>query len=120
VIEPEADISFHRNGKDQSGAVIMDGDEISLVDSPRHFKACHKRWMERRNRRAEAKDYRDMWLEEQCMFCRYFVPLTGVFGEDYGACSNAQSPSDGMVRFEHDGCSEFAQGEWWAATDREA
>ena len=86
---------------------------LSLVGSSTHFKECHERWMERRNRIVESPEYLDQWLDEQCMFCQYYIPLTGAFMEDYGACSNALSPLDGTVRFEHDGCTEFAPGEWW-------
>ena len=68
--------------------------------------------MQRRNREAESPDYQDEWLDEQCMFCRYYIPLAGAFAEDYGVCSNEHSPFDGIVRLEHDGCSEFAEGEW--------
>jgi len=85
----------------------------SLVDSPEHFGECHQRWMQRRSRKAEEQNYQEAWSTEQCMFCRYFIPLVGAFIEDYGVCSNARSSFDGIVRFEHDGCSEFAEGEWW-------
>ena len=35
------------------------------------------------------------------------MPLAGALGDDWGACSGALSPFDGMVRFEHDGCDAF-------------
>jgi hypothetical protein len=91
---------------------------ISLVDSSDHLNACHERWMERRNRKTESPEYQDDWLAEQCLFCRYYIPLVGIFMEDYEVCSNANSPSDGLVRFEHDGCVEFSHGEWWDAKRR--
>lgn len=90
----------------------------SLVDSPDHFKECHDRWMQRRNRETESSNYQDEWFGEQCMFCRYYIPLAGVFTEDYGACSNARSVFDGVVRFEHDGCPEFVEGEWWEQIEK--
>jgi Protein of unknown function (DUF3027) len=78
-----------------------------LAEDLTHFCACHKRWADRRNRRQEAPGYRDEWYAEQCLFCRYWVPLIGAFADDYGACSNPRSPFDATVRFEHDGCAEF-------------
>ncbi len=59
--------------------------------------------------------YRDEWYAQQCGGCRYWIALHGVLGSDYGACSNARSPRDGMVQFEHDGCDAFepvTEGEW--------
>ena len=81
--------------------------ENDLANSYEHFRNCHERWMDRRNRIVEAEDYKDEWFDEQCLFCKYFIPLIGIFVDDYGACSNPASPFDGIVRFEHDGCSEF-------------
>ena len=40
--------------------------------------------------------------------------------EEYGVCSNPSSPFDGTVRFEHDGCSEFAAGEWWQEDEEQS
>jgi len=85
-----------------------------LRNDQEYAAACHKRWMERRNRKQESPRYRDEWWAEQCGRCRYFIPLTGVLGSDYGACSNPASAFDGTVRFEHDGCVEFADAEEWA------
>lgn len=79
-----------------------------------HAEACHKRWLARRNRKQESERYREDWWAEQCGRCRYFVPLVGALGTDYGACTNPSSAFDGMVRFEHDGCVEFTDAEEWA------
>lgn len=38
----------------------------------------------------------------------FWVALHGRLGQDYGACTSAHSIFDGMVRFEHDGCTAFA------------
>jgi hypothetical protein len=64
-------------------------------------------WLERRNRRQTATDYQEQWWAEQCLACRYFVPLQGALGTDFGACANAKSPFFGRVMFEHDGCEFF-------------
>jgi len=59
-------------------------------------------------------NYKDEWYGEQCLHCRFFIPLSGVFIEDWGACSNPKSKFDGAVRFEHDGCKEFEMVDsWW-------
>ncbi|RSN36187.1 DUF3027 domain-containing protein [Amycolatopsis sp. WAC 01416] len=50
----------------------------------------------------------DDWHGEQCGGCVFWVALHGRLGQDYGACTNAHSIFDGMVRFEHDGCAAFA------------
>jgi hypothetical protein len=86
----------------------------SLIEDHDHFKACHERWSERLNRDQNSPEYKDEWWAEQCLQCRFFIPLVGVFIEDYGACSNPLSPCDGTVRFEHDGCEHFSEVmEWW-------
>jgi hypothetical protein len=54
----------------------------------------------------------------RCGGCRFWIALTGVLGDDYGACTNPDSVRDGVVQFEHDGCGAFApvtEGEWGAA-----
>ena len=63
--------------------------------------------MERRNRRQEDSQYRDTWYYEQCGGCRFWIPLVGSLGSDYGACTAAGSTFDGRVMFEHDGCPAF-------------
>lgn len=78
-----------------------------LLHNKQHFDSCHARWMKRRNRKQEDPKYKEEWYAEQCLMCKYFIPLTGVFIEDYGACSNPSSAFDGVIRFEHDGCIEF-------------
>jgi hypothetical protein len=78
-----------------------------------HFRACHERWMEKRNRKQEEPGYKDEWYAEQCGMCKYFAPLSGAFAEDYGVCSNSSSEFDGFVRFEHDGCDVFSESEGW-------
>ena len=78
-----------------------------------HFKATHVRWMERRNRKIESDNYLDQWRDEQCGSCRFWLPLTGAFGDDYGGCSNLKSDVDGLIRFEHDGCEYYeGEGRW--------
>ncbi|MGC4013422.1 MAG: DUF3027 domain-containing protein [Luteolibacter sp.] len=63
-----------------------------------HFQRCHERWIQQANYIAKG------WIEFQCHTCAYYVPLTGAFACDWGACTNRNSPEDGRVKFEHDGC----------------
>jgi tetratricopeptide (TPR) repeat protein len=92
----------------------QDAECSSLVNSLEHFTRCHERWREKRNRNVDSEDYQDDWFDQQCLLCKFFIPLTGAFIEDYGACSNPQSEFDGIVRFEHDGCDAFEEGVWWS------
>ena len=81
-------------------------------------RQTHERWVQRLNRDMDDPSYRDEWYAEQCGGCVYWIALTGVLGGDYGACANAESPRDGRVQFEHDGCDAFApvaEGEWGRA-----
>lgn len=81
--------------------------------SPDLLNEIHKRWVARRNRDTGRADYRDEWYDEQCGSCKFWFPLAGELGSDYGACANARSPFDQRVQFEHDGCDEFENaGEW--------
>jgi hypothetical protein len=76
---------------------------------------CHKRWILRRNRREELPGFRDEWYKSQCLFCRFYIPLAGEFIDDWGVCSNPDSPFDRRVMFEHDGCnSQSPADEVWS------
>ncbi|AYF26881.1 hypothetical protein CSH63_05340 [Micromonospora tulbaghiae] len=48
------------------------------------------------------------WCDEQSGGCRLWIPVNGEVGHGYGACTNPASNFDGRVRFEHDGCTAFA------------
>lgn len=66
-------------------------------------------------------EYLDTWYAEQCMHCRFFIPLSGALAEDWGVCSNPDSSFDGLVRFEQDGCRRFSQSSgWWPHGEIEA
>jgi Protein of unknown function (DUF3027) len=89
----------------------------ALINDEHHINTTHERWIQKRNRNPSSPDYQwDKWAGQQCLTCRYYIPLSGSFGADYGACSNAASPFDGTVRFEHDGCDEYSENEdYWNA-----
>ena len=90
----------------------------NVTNDMQHASETHKRWLDQRNRKQEAVDYRDEWWAEQCGRCRFWVPVSGALGHDYGACTNRFSPFDGRVRFEHDGCESFEEAiEGWAQPD---
>lgn len=73
----------------------------------------HSRWVARRHRITGSPGYREEWYSQQCGSCRFWFPLAGEMGTEYGACANAQSELDGRVMFEHDGCDSFEDaGEW--------
>jgi hypothetical protein len=41
--------------------------------------------------------------------CRWYLPLEGLLGSDYGVCSNKNGPRKGLLTFEHQagkGCFE--------------
>lgn len=83
----------------------------SLISDKKHFELCHQRWMNLRNRCQENHNYKDDWYAEQCGACKFFIPLSALFAEDYGGCSNPDSKFDKTIMFEHDGCNHFAYAE---------
>ena len=102
------------------GADLGVHEDVGDWNDPSHFDVTHfpnpqspvdptrrERWLEQRNRRWEEPGYEAAWAWSQCGGCRHWVALTGVPGYDFGACTNAASPFDGRVRFEHDGCEAF-------------
>ena len=46
------------------------------------------------------------WQDCSCG-CRYFHPLAGKVGADWGVCHNKKSPRAGLLTWEHQGCPEF-------------
>jgi len=76
--------------------------------------------MTKRNRKQEEPSYDDAWWASQCGHCRFWIPLSGGLGQDYGACANPASALDGTVRFEHDGCDAFDAADSWGQPDEEA
>jgi len=72
-------------------------------------KVIHARWGERLNRRPGDPAYREEWYFQQCGGCLHWLALGGQIGADWGACSSASSPFDGVTRFEHDGCDHFTE-----------
>ena len=83
-----------------------------LRDNKQHHRSTHERWVAERNRVTDS-DSPDDWWAEQCGICRYWLPLDGGWGLDWGVCSNPQGNFDGVVRFEHDGCEHHDAADEW-------
>jgi hypothetical protein len=89
-----------------------------LTDDRDHTRETHYRWYDStlpRNRPNDSLDYKESWIDEQCFKCCYFIQLAGDLGYNWGACTNANSPLDGKLMFEHDGCDAFspaAEEDW--------
>ncbi|RRD03103.1 DUF3027 domain-containing protein [Arachnia propionica] len=69
----------------------------------------HQRWIKRMNRGGDDPNYADSWAWEQCGGCCFWIPLAGVFGADWGVCSNPESQFDRVAMYEHDGCTDFKE-----------
>ena len=91
-----------------------------LGGNSRHFADCHRRWTARLNRDMDDPGYREEWQYQQCFSCICFVPLSGSFKDDYGACTNPAAPLDGRVMFEHDGCEHYVEdADYWSGLPEE-
>jgi len=89
------------------------GDRVDTRED--EVRTIHDRWSKRLNRDQSSAQYRDEWYGEQCLHCRFYVPLEPPLGFDYGVCANFESPLDGRVMFEHDGSDWFALNEGYDA-----
>ncbi len=78
-----------------------------LGNDSRHLALCHKRWTASLNRDLDDPGYKEEWLTQQCLCCIFYIPLTGAFKDDWGACTNELSPFDRQLMFEHDGCEHY-------------
>ncbi len=47
------------------------------------------------------------WGSDCSQGCRFFLPLAGPLGNDWGACGNPLSHRAGLLTFEHQGCGKF-------------
>ncbi len=83
----------------------------SLSENREHTAKTSRRWHNKilRNRTADSPDFKDEWLQEECLFCQYYVKLSGLLGVDWGVCTNPSSPFDTRLMFEHDGCKFFLE-----------
>jgi hypothetical protein len=89
-----------------------------LVLDDDYARECHQRWIQRMNRRDPSPDAGELeeGVEGQCGMCRFYMPLRGALGTDWGVCSNRSSSRDGTAMFEHDGCDEYSGASEWVTT----
>lgn len=67
----------------------------------------HYRWVELVGTNHNRRDVNEEANERPCVLCEFYIELTGSLGNDWGVCSNADSPFDARLMFEHDGCEYF-------------
>ena len=65
-------------------------------------------WCDRCGRAVNIHDERDHFHAEQCGGCRKYQR----HDSDWGYCKHRESVYCGRLMFEHDGCSEWVEGEW--------
>jgi len=84
--------------------------KLYLKHDKAHVSATVQRWLSKvpRNRKTGSAEYKDDWYSEQCFACQYYVHLDGDLRRDWGVCSHPQSPFDGKLMFEHDGCEYYS------------
>jgi hypothetical protein len=51
----------------------------------------------------------DIWHSDCSCGCRFYLPLEGKLGFDWGVCRNPASHRCGLLTFEHQGCVHFEQ-----------
>ncbi len=47
------------------------------------------------------------WKPDCSCGCKFFAPLEGKTGMDWGVCANPESHRAGLLTFEHQGCRQF-------------
>lgn len=65
----------------------------------------------RRDRHNRDADGRERFGNDCSMGCRWYAPLDGDLGGDWGVCANPASRRAGLLTFEHQGCDEFEYDE---------
>lgn len=77
------------------------------------YTDAHGRWMRKlpTHRDTGEPAYREERWWQQRGGCAFYHPISGRLGEDWGACSNEDSPLDARLVFEHDGCEAFVKAD---------
>lgn len=57
------------------------------------------------------RDSKQEWLPDCSTGCKWFFPLEGRLGLDWGVCANPLSHRAGLLTFEHQGCPKFEGGD---------
>jgi hypothetical protein len=55
----------------------------------------------------QSRESGDQWFADCSCGCKYYVPLEGKAGQDWGVCHNPSSHRAGLLTFEHQGCPHF-------------
>jgi hypothetical protein len=58
-----------------------------------------------------SRDRDEDWGPDCSCGCKYFLPLEGQLGMDWGVCANPASPRASLLTFEHQGCKAFEADE---------
>ena len=58
-----------------------------------------------------SRDRDEDWEPDCSCGCKYFLPLEGQLGMDWGVCANPASPRASLLTFEHQGCKAFEADE---------
>jgi len=54
-----------------------------------------------------AREDGELWHCDCSTGCKWFAPLHGRLGDDWGVCTNRASHRVGLLTFEHQGCLQF-------------
>jgi hypothetical protein len=49
----------------------------------------------------------EIWHPDCSVGCKFFLPVQGKLGMDWGVCANPKSHRCGLLTFEHQGCPQF-------------
>jgi len=84
-----------------------------IDDDPAARRQISELWKDAADRKMDDPGYLESWWSSQCGGCRFWLPLSGRLGDDFGGCANRLSPRFMLVSFEHDGCDFYEPGGPW-------
>jgi hypothetical protein len=58
-----------------------------------------------------SREEADRWFGDCSCGCKFYLPLEGRLGADWGVCGNPSSHRCGLLTFEHQGCRHFEMDE---------
>lgn len=64
---------------------------------------------ENRDREGDERSDPEAYRGDCSCGCKWFVPLGGAVGNDWGVCVNRASYRCGLLTFEHQGCRYFEE-----------
>lgn len=104
VMRERLGIEIEEAGEDPDARTLDYEPAWGIPQIKKEYEKIHDRWAE--DLFKDVSD-EDRWRDNQCGGCRYYIPLEGNRGADWGACSGKESPYDRQVVFEHYGCDAF-------------